>query len=221
MIVLGLTGSIAMGKSTAGAMLMRLGIPVHDSDAAVHEFLSSACEANTNVRAAFPYHTYPKVYDKKIKGGKYAGVRPLNRKALGKIVFSDDQKREELEGILHPYVQESQQSFIHAQKMLGKDIVALDIPLLFETDAEKRVDYVINVSAPAFIQRARVMARPNMNEEKLHAILARQLPDGEKSARADFVVHTGLGRAHTMRQLRKILLELQKCGPLEEKEKTS
>ena len=110
---------------------------------------------------------------------------------------------------MHPFVQEAQIDFIHAQKRKGLKIVALDIPLLFETGADKRVDYVINVSAPDFVQEARVMARPGMEVEKFSAILAQQMPDGEKCARADYVVHSGLGRAVMMKEIKKVLIDIK------------
>ena len=204
MIVLGLTGSIGMGKTTTGAMLETLGVPVHDADAQVHVLLEPGGKGAEAVSEAFPCLKYPKLYPKKIKG-----VRPIDRKALGKIVFRDNERRELLEEILHPLVQEEQQKFINKNNSLGVGIVALDIPLLFETGAEARVDYTVNVSAPHEVQRARVLDRPGMTEEKFGVILNRQMLDGEKCLRADFVVHTGLGRAHTMKELKKILLDLR------------
>lgn len=196
MIVLGLTGSIGMGKSTAANLLRQLGIPVHESDTAVHELLGSGGAAVESVRAAFP-----KVFDNK--------NNEIDRKMLGNIVFHDDEARIRLEGILHPLVRESQEIFKRQARNGNADIVALDIPLLFETGAENRVDYTIVVTAPFFVQRERVLARPHMDEEKFHAILEKQMPDAEKQARADFVVHTGLGMAHTMQELKKVLREVR------------
>ena len=201
MVVIGLTGSIGMGKSTAAAMLAKLGVAVHEADAEVHALLSPGGAGALAVAAAFPYFSYAQIYARANKDG----IRAIDRRNLGRLVFKDEKARETLEGILHPLVREAQTGFIRKQAALGKGIVALDIPLLFETGGESRVDYTIAVTAPAFIQRMRVLARENMDEEKFHAILARQMPDGEKRARADFVVHTGLGRAYTMRQLKAIL----------------
>lgn len=197
MIVLGLTGSIGMGKSTVAAMMNTLGIPVHDSDIAAHRLLEPKSEARLALAAAFPHYQYPQIYEKKTYN--------INRRELGKIVFSDDEARERLEAIIHPMVRKSQTEFLRASKIKGARIAALDIPLLFETGAEARVDYTITVSAPYFLQRARVLARPDMSEEKFHAILSRQMPDAEKRARSDFVIQTGLGRAHSFSSLKEIL----------------
>ena len=206
MIVIGITGSIGMGKSTAGTMLQSLGIPVHDADACVHELLQPGSVAWTSFAAAFPYFSYPQIYTKKIL---WMGKNGINRQKLAKLVFEDDELRQKLEAVLHPFVQKNQQDFIRAQQRTGRDIAALDIPLLFETGADKRVDYTINISAPAFLQKKRVLARPGMTFKKLHKILQRQMPDGEKSARADFVVHSGLGRAAMMKQLKQVLADIR------------
>ena len=206
MIILGITGSIGMGKTTAGSMLEYLGVPVHDADVSVHELLKFDSKAWPALAATFPYFSYPQIYGRRHAWNPFKETeRFLKREALGKIVFEDEQEREKLESILHPFVRQDQDEFIKQQRSLGKKTVALDIPLLFETGADQRVDYTINISAPSFIQRARVMARPGMSDEKLDAILQRQMPDGEKSARADFVVHSGLGRAHMMKELKQLL----------------
>ncbi len=188
-----------MGKSTAASMLQSLGIPTHDSDTAVHDILSNDPKAITAIKTAFPRWRYFGLYT---RGG-------INRKTLGKIVFKNEAKRKMLEGILHPRVQKCQSDFIRQQRTSGKDMVALDIPLLFETGAEQRVDVTINVSAPAHIQAARVLARPNMSEEKFAAIKAAQMDDAEKSARADYVLPSGLGRAHMIKELKKIILQIR------------
>lgn len=200
MIVLGITGSIGMGKSTVADMLRNEGIPVHESDAEVHRLLSSDETARLAVAASFPYFEHPQIYTGKNK--------TIDRAALGEIIFANDQKREALENILHPLVQEGQQKFLREAKKSNAKIAALDIPLLFETGAENRVDFTLVATAPYFVQRERVLARPGMTEEKLNAILLRQMPDAEKCARADFVVHTGLGRAETMKEIKGILAEL-------------
>ena len=190
MIVLGLTGSIGMGKSTAAKMLRILGVPVHDSDKAVHEALSRNGCAYHNVLELFP--------SSKGKDG-------IDRKKLGGIVFSDRTALKKLEEILHPAAKDSQQKFIRSMQGKGKKIVVLEIPLLFETGSQGRVDYTITVTSPAAIQKQRVLKRKNMTEEKFKSILASQIPDAEKQARSDFVVDTGLGYARTYRQLRQII----------------
>lgn len=192
MIVLGLTGSIGMGKSRAAQMLRIMGVPVHDSDRAVHYALSPRGEAYEEVAV-----TFKDAWDLK--------TRTINRKKLGEIVFSDPEKLKELEAILHPAAQRSQLKFLRVMQAKGKKIVALEIPLLFETGAEDRVDYTICVTAPPAIQMRRVLARPNMTFEKYNSILNSQMPDGEKRARSDFVVQTGLGFARTFQDLKKIL----------------
>ncbi len=197
MIVLGITGSIGMGKSTIAAMLEDMGCPVHNSDIAVHEALAPGGAAFDEVIAAFP-----ETLDKE--------TATINRKILGALVFNNPDKRKKLEAIVHPAVWASQARFLDAQKNNGQRIVGLDIPLLYETGAEKRVDYVLVASAPHFIQKRRVLKRPNMNEEKFNAILATQMPDAEKRRRADFVVPTGLGLLYTRYKLNRILQEIQK-----------
>ena len=205
MIILGLTGSIGMGKTSTANMLQTLGVPIHDADEEVHALLAEGGKGNIAVRAAFPYFSYASVYGKKMKNGN----RPIDRKALGKIVFENDREREKLENILHPLVREAQTAFIKKHKNMGTYIVALDIPLLFETGADSRVDYVLTVDAPFFMQVARVLGRQNMTHDKFQSILSRQMPNKEKCARSDFVIHTGLGRAHTMKQLKEILNQIK------------
>ena len=202
-----------MGKSTAAAMLNRMNIPVHDSDAEVHRLLSSDEQARLALAAQFPYYRYFGIYGRKNKNG----VRPFDRKKLGKFVFEKPKEREKLEKILHPLVRQAQDNFIRIQRNSGADIVALDIPLLFETGAEQRVDYTIVISAPAFIQQERVLSRPNMTEKKFKAILATQMSDAEKCARADFVVPSGLGKAETMKALKKIVHDLRHKDDKEQK----
>lgn len=190
-----------MGKSTAAGMLAQMNIPVHDSDAEVHRLLQGDEQTRLALAAQFPFYKYFGIYGRK----NAKGVRPFNRKKLGKLVFDNPKEREKLEKILHPLVRKSQDEFIRLRRNMGADIVALDIPLLFETGAEERVDYTITVSAPAFIQQERVLSRPNMTDKKFQAILKSQMPDAEKCARADFVVPTGLGKAETMKALKKII----------------
>lgn len=214
MIVIGLTGSIGMGKSSAGAMLEYLGVPVHDSDKSVHALLFWDSPAWPALKAKFPYFQYPQIYRSRWswslwRNGFSPVWRYIDRKALGKVVFGNDEERTKLESVLHPFVREAQEKFIKTQQALGVKIVALDIPLLFETGAENRVDYVITVHAPGFIQRARVLSRPGMDIKKFRAILDSQMPSGEKCVRSDFVLQSGLGKAYMMKELRKILRSIQ------------
>lgn len=194
MIVLGLTGSIGMGKSTAAKMLRLIGVPVHDSDKAVHDALLPKGAAFEAVSKRFP---------KAVSKGR------IDRKKLGAIVFADHAALKTLESILHPVAREKQLDFIRAMRSKGKKIVALEIPLLFETGADARVDAIITVSAPPNIQKRRVMKRPNMTEEKFKSIVASQMPDAQKRALSDFVVDTGLGAGRTFRQLKEIVLAIR------------
>jgi dephospho-CoA kinase len=189
MLIVGLTGSIGMGKSTAAAMLRRLGLPVHDADAAVHRLMVRGGAAVKAVAADFP-------------GVERNGV--IDRKLLAAKVLGDPAALKRLEAILHPLVRCETRRFLAQQARLRRPLAVLDIPLLYETGAERRCDVVIVVSAPPFIQRARVLSRPGMTEARFRAILQRQLPDAEKRRRADFVVQTGLDKAHALRQLAAI-----------------
>src|SRR5689334_1251690 len=197
MIVLGLTGSIGMGKSTAAALLRRLGLPVYDADAAVHRLLGPGGAAVPQVEAAFP---------------GTSGFAGIDRRRLGARVFGDRAALRRLEAILHPLVRGEQRRFLKAMAARRAPLVVLDIPLLFETGGEQICDAVIVVSAPHFLQRARVLARPGMTEARFAAILAKQMPDREKRRRADFVVPTGQGRALTLRRLSKIVTVLRRGG---------
>ncbi|MGF1631899.1 MAG: dephospho-CoA kinase [Kiloniellaceae bacterium] len=190
MRVIGLTGSIGMGKSTAAAMLRRLGLPVHDADAAVHRLMARGGAAVAAVEAAFP-------------GVVQAGA--IDRSLLGARVLGDAAALQRLEAILHPLVRAEARAFLAQQARLRRPLAVLDIPLLYETGGERLCDVVIVVTAPGFIQRARVLRRPGMTEAKLQALLARQLSDAEKRRRADFVVQTGLNKAHALRQLAAIV----------------
>ena len=208
MIVIGLTGSIGMGKSTIAAMLEQLKIPVHEADAEVHRLLASKGRGFRAVAAAFPYFKFPQIYGKRNK------AYYLKRSEMGKIIFADDKARKKLEKILHPLVQDAQNQFIRKAKRAGHKIVALDIPLLFEIGGEKRVDVTLVASSPFAVQRARVLARPGMTEKKFRAILKRQMPDGEKRARADYVIPTGIGRAHTMKELKAVIRKIKESQDL-------
>jgi len=190
MFVLGLTGSIGMGKSTAANMLRTMGIPVHDADAAVHQLFATDRKVCAAIAERFP---------------GTADENGVDRQALGKAVFGNPAARRDLEAILHPRVQDSARRLLQRCRRLGVPIAVLDIPLLFETGGEARVDAVVVVSAPAFLQKKRVMARPGMDAERFAGILASQMPDREKRRRADFVVETGLGRAYTFNALKRIV----------------
>lgn len=195
MFVLGLTGSIGMGKSTAARMLRCLGCPVHDADRAVHELLNPGGRAAASVAARFPGCL-------DAKGG-------VDRKKLGAQVFGDADKLKALEAILHPLVHEAERRFLDQARAGRRRVAVLDIPLLFETHGEARCHAVAVVTAPAFVQRGRVLARPGMTEEKFRHILSRQTPDGEKRARADWLLPTGLGKRFTYRRIKKLLAAIR------------
>lgn len=190
MRILGLTGSIGMGKSTAANTFRRLGVPVFDADAAVHRLQARGGRAVGPIRAAFP---------DAIRDGA------VDREALRRAVLGDPAALKRLEGIVHPLVRAEERRFLGAARRQGRRLVVLDIPLLFETGGEARCDAVVVVSAPAPVQRARVLRRGGMTPERLDAILARQTPDAEKRRRADFVIRTGLSHAHARRDIRRLL----------------
>jgi dephospho-CoA kinase len=191
MIVLGLTGSIGMGKSTAAAALRRLGVPLYDADAEIHKMIGPGGFAVAAVEAMFP------------------GVRGedggIDRRELGSRVIGKPEELRRLEAILHPKVRAVERRWVAGQRARGAKLVVLDIPLLFETDRIDRIDGVIVVSAPLRLQRERVMRRPGMTAERFAAILDSQLPDREKRRRADFVVSTALNRAAAAQQLAAIV----------------
>jgi dephospho-CoA kinase len=190
-IVLGLTGSIGMGKSTAAATFRRLRIPLFDADRAVHRLLGPGGPAAPIVAAVFPEV-------ETAEGG-------IDRTLLGRRVFSDPDALSRLERIIHPMVAADQKRFLALSRARREPIVVLDIPLLFESGGERRCDYVLVVSAPGLVQRQRVLRRPGMTERRLMAILSHQMPDHEKRKRADFVVPTGLSRNLSLRRLRSIV----------------
>ena len=198
MIILGLTGSIGMGKSTAAAMLRRLGVPLFDADLMVHRLLAPSGAAVRSVSAAFP--------------GVEAEAGGIDRVLLGQRVFTDPAALRRLEAILHPMVAAEERRFLARSHARRVPLAVLDIPLLFETGAERRCDYVLVVSAPALVQRQRVMRRPGMTEIRLNAILRKQMPDHRKRQRADFVVPTGAGRGLTLRRLKSIVRLLRDRG---------
>jgi dephospho-CoA kinase len=195
MIVLGLTGSIGMGKTTAANILRRMGLPLHDADRAVHRLLAKGGAAVAAVAAAFP-------------GVVTDGA--VDRERLGAQVFEEPAALKRLEGILHPAVRRATRDFLGRQARARRSLVVLDIPLLFETGGAALCDAVVVVAAPPFVQRARVMARRGMTPARFQAILAKQMPDREKRRRADFVVNTGLSKAATLRQLRAIVTLLRR-----------
>jgi dephospho-CoA kinase len=193
MIILGLTGSVGMGKSTAAREFRRMGVPVHDADRAVHRLLGRGGKAVAAVAAAFP-------------GVEKGGA--IDRAALGRLVFSDPAALKRLEAILHPLVRAAERAFLARARRRRRKLVVLDIPLLFETGGERRCDKVLVVSAPRRTQLARVMGRPGMTAERLAGVEARQLPDAEKRRRADIVIETGLNRRHSLAKLRRAIRRL-------------
>ncbi|MGE5145674.1 MAG: dephospho-CoA kinase [Candidatus Eiseniibacteriota bacterium] len=195
MRILGLTGSIGMGKSTAAAMLRRLGVPVFDSDAAVHRLLARGGAAVAKVRAAFP---------DVVKDGA------VDRQALGAKVFSDPAALKTLESIVHPLVRREEGKFLGAARRKRAPLVVLDIPLLFESRGEGRCDATVLVTAPRAVQEARVLARPGMTRAKLAGIRQRQMSEREKRRRADYVVLTSCGKRHTLAALRRIVTEMRR-----------
>lgn len=184
-----------MGKTTVSKLLAHLGCAVHNSDTAVHKALMPHGNAFEAVAL-----TFPEAWDKK--------KHVIKSDVLAKIIFSDEAQKRKLENILHPIAQQSQINFLQRQKRLGRKIAVLDIPLLFETGAEKRVDYTLVATAPYAIQHRRVLKRPNMSEEKFQAIVKSQMSDSEKCKRADYIVHTGMGMAYTYRALQEILRDI-------------
>jgi dephospho-CoA kinase len=191
MIVLGLTGSIGMGKSTAAKMFAEEGVPVHDSDEAVHRLYAG--DAAPLVEVEFP-------------GTVVDGA--VDRASLARRVLGDKAALKKLEAIVHPLVRADADAFVARHRAAGTPLVLLDIPLLFETGGRDRVDKIVVVSAPAEAQRERVLARPGMSEEKLASILARQVPDAEKRNQADFIIDTGGSFDTTRAAVRRIVAEL-------------
>lgn len=190
MKILGLTGSVGMGKSTAASMLRQMGVPVYDADAAVHRMMEKGGIAVAQVAAAFP-------------GVERNGA--IDRAALGKRVFGDDAAMKRLEAIIHPLVRQDESRFLKEMRRRRAKLVVMDVPLLFEAGRQHRYDATMVLTAPEFLQRARVLARPGMTHTVLRAIKARQMPDAQKRRRADFIVPSGLGRAVTRRRLRQVL----------------
>ena len=193
MIVLGVTGSIAMGKSTVSTMLSHLNNPIHDADKTVHELMSVNGKAYYEIAESFPGAIQ---------------VNGVDRAKLGQEVFGNPEKLKQLEDILHPLVREARNRFVKQQSRYKSRLVILDVPLLYETGGDKDCDKVLVVSAPYFIQKQRALARHGMTQTKFHDILKHQLPDHEKRKRADFIVPTGLGKAYTYRALKRMIRDL-------------
>lgn len=192
MFILGLTGSIGMGKTATAKMFAEEGVPVQDADAAVHALYEG--KATPLIEAAFPGTT---------ADGK------VDRVKLGMMVIGKPEAMAKLEKIVHPLVAQERDSFLAGAEKSGADIVVLDIPLLYETGSDVNCDAVVVVSAPAEVQRERVLARPGMSEERFAAILAKQMPDADKRARADFVVDTSRGFDAARQQVREILAQVR------------
>ena len=188
MFVIGLTGSLGMGKSTTARLFAEAGVPVHDADAVVHRLYDG--EAVAAIEAAFP--------------GTTAAGR-VDRNRLAARVLNDAGALQRLEAIVHPLVQEAERRLLAEAAARGEQVAVLDIPLLYETGADQRVDAVVVVSAPPEVQQARVLERPGMTLDKLESVLAKQMPDAEKRLRADFVVDSSRGLEAARAQVRAIL----------------
>lgn len=193
--LIGLTGSIGMGKTETAKMFARLGVPVYDADAAVHRLYEKGGAAVPEIARQFPGT---------VEDGK------VNRDKLAKEITTISDGFKKLEAIVHPLVAREQQQFLADATEKGAEMVVLDIPLLFETNGHTRMDAVVVVSAPAHVQRERVLKRPGMTPEKLDHILSRQLPDAEKRARAHFVVETDKGLDHAFKQVEEVVAALHK-----------
>jgi dephospho-CoA kinase len=191
MIVLGLTGSVGMGKSATAKMFAEEGVPVFDADAAVHALYEG--EATPLIEAAFP--------------GTVSGGR-VDRERLSRAVVGNSEAFAKLEAIIHPLVRKAREDFLAAAKAKGSKVAVLDIPLLFETGGERQVDKIVVVSAPEPVQKERVLARTGMTEAKFSAIVAKQMPDSEKRSRADFVIDTSRGFEAARGEVRAILRAL-------------
>ncbi len=201
MVILGLTGSIGVGKSVAARMFLREGAAVFDADAAVHGLIGSGGAAVAAVEAAFPGC-----------GEEGPGGRGINRASLARRVFGKAEATDRLESILHPLVRKAEARFLRRAAAGRARLAVLEVPLLFETGAERRCDAVAVVWAPPFVQESRVLKRRGMTPARLAAIRARQMPAGDKLRRADFAIPAGVGRAVTLRQVRRIVTMLVGCS---------
>lgn len=198
MVVIGLTGGIGMGKSTAARILRGFGFPVHDADAVVRDLLAPGGAAVSQVAGLFP-DAVRHYWDGRIA---------IKRRALGQIVFENPDSLKKLEKILHPLVRQAEHDFFEDAQRKRSRAVVLDIPLLYETGAESRCDIVFCVSAPEAVRKARVMKRSGMTKEKFAAILARQIPEEEKRRRSDFVIPSGKGMSAMRRALKEALIKI-------------
>ncbi|MCF6321094.1 MAG: dephospho-CoA kinase [Rhizobiaceae bacterium] len=195
MIILGLTGSIAMGKSTTADMFRAEGIPVHDADKTVHDLYKN--EAVKPVKEIFP--------DAVIDG-------KVDRQALGRLVLGNRNNMQKLEKLIHPMVRKKEQEFLQTASKNKAELVVLDIPLLFETGGNKRVDATLVVTASAQEQEKRVMSRPGMTKQKFASILKHQIPDAEKRQKADFIIDTSLGMEKARQSVRGIIATLRQSS---------
>lgn len=195
MIRVGLTGGIASGKSTVAKQFATLGAAIFDADATVHQLMRH----DKNL-----IQTITKLFPEAIEN------EHISRQKLGKIVFQEPDKLKQLEAIVHPAVHDAEYRFIQQQCRLGKKLVICDIPLLFETGADARMDVNVLVSCPLFLQRIRALRRSNMTPEKLNAIMQQQMPLHEKRKRADFEIATGLGKAYSYQQVQTLVNQLMK-----------
>ena len=198
MIRLGLTGSIGMGKTTTAALFAEEGVPVYDADEAVHALYAAGGEAGPRLAQLFP----------EVVSAEGA----VDRAALSRRVTADPSVLPLLEAAVHPLLAASRGRFLQAAEADGAPVVVLDIPLLFETGGEKSVDAVVVASAPVDVQRSRVLARPGMDAAKLERLLARQIPDADKRARAHFVIDTGRGLDHARRQVQAVMAAVLQPG---------
>ncbi len=193
MIIIGLTGSIAMGKTETAKMFKRLNVPVYNADEVVHDLYARGGKAVKPISALYP--------DVIVNA-------EVNREKLSAKILNDPHVVDEIEKIVHPMVRQKQNEFIAATKKTGAPLIILDIPLLFEKGGETRVDKTVVVTAPADIQRQRALERPGMSPEKLEMILSKQMPDEEKRAKADYIVETDKGLEHAFQQVDRIVKEL-------------
>lgn len=194
MLLVGLTGSIGMGKSTVAGMFRKLGIPVYDADAEIHKLYAKGGAGVEPIRAAFS----DAVVDDQV-----------DRQRLSKLVVGNDAEIERLEKVIHPLLSDGRAAFFEQAQKEGHTLVVLDIPLIFETGGEDRVHKIVVVSAPAHVQRSRVLDRPEMTEDKFEAILARQVDDAEKREKADFVIDTHCSMEETFEQIKELVEHLK------------
>lgn len=194
MIIVGLTGSIAMGKTETANMFANSGVPVHDSDLAVHDLYAKAGAAVAPIKAVFP---------------DFLTENAIDREALARHISKDETALGKIEAIVHPLVSEHRRRFLQQHHHRNTPVVVLDIPLLFETGKDQEVDRIIVVTAPHELQRARALARPGMDEQKFETLLARQMPDQQKREKADYIIETGTSLDHSFKQVTEILKDLK------------